>query len=77
MWLSHKIYRTLTFHYIAYVGVNSAFEIVGIPENKTEEEESENSEEIILQEEPAYEKVNWNRMWQVLIRARDGISRLA
>lgn len=59
--ISHK-YIQNTYNYLTYVGVNSAeslsFEIIGIPENKTDEEESENSEEIRLQQEPAYEKVN-------------------
>lgn len=52
-------------HY-AHVGSNSAdnlsFEVIGIPESKTDDEgESENGEEIIVQQESnslVYEKVN-------------------
>lgn len=60
--------------HLAHVGVSSAenlsFEVIGIPENKTDEEgESENGEEIIVQQEsnsPVHEKVNQNRIHQAL-----------
>lgn len=59
-----------------HVGVSSAeslsFEVIGIPENDTDEEESESSEERILQQElnsPADEKVKLNRVPSYYVKA--------